>query len=329
MKSIIISTYGGPEVLEYRDSETPLVGDNQVIIDVRGASVNSADIQVRSGKYHLDKSFPFIPGLDAAGVVASVGDNVTTIAPGDRVIAFPVSGSYAQQVVAEEALTFTIPATIDFKTAAAMPVVAGTVTHMLTAIARIQPGETLLVHGASGGVGTTVVQIAQALGVKQIIGSVSSSEKGAYVKRLGAWMTIDYSDPDYAVKVNKATEGRGVDVILNSLGGHTLERDSTCLAPFGRLICFGKLSGTTGSLTPESLYPTNRSVIGFSFGHYRKFNPDAIQKTMKRVINMAEDGLLKMTIDSCFPLKDAPLAHMRLESRKAVGKILLYPINSE
>jgi len=329
LQSIIINSFGGPEVLEYLERETPLVGDNQVLIDVRGASVNSADIQVRSGNYHLDTSFPFTPGLDAAGVVIRVGENVTTMAPGDRVIAFPVSGSYAQQVVAEEVLTFVIPATIDFKTAAAIPVVAGTVTHMLTEIARIQPAETLLVHGASGGVGTTAVQVAQALGVKQIIGSVSSLEKGEYVKRLGAWMTIEYSDPDYSLKINRATEGRGVDVILNALGGQTVEQDSTCLAPFGRLICFGKLSGTAGSISPESLYPTNRSVIGFSFGHYRKLNPGAIQETMRRVINMVEDRSLKMVIDSCFPLEDARLAHKRLESRKAVGKVLLYPVNSE
>ena len=327
MKGIIVKNFGSSDVLEYSELPDPVPGDNQVLIEVHGASINSADIQARSGKYHLGKNLPYTPGIDVAGVVKSTGPGVKTVKRGAHVIAFPLSGSYSEMAIAEEHLTFVIPPEIDFKVASAIPIVAGTVTHMLTEIARITPEESLLVHGAGGGVGTTAIQIAKSLGIRQIIGSVGSPRKGEYVKKIGADATIDYENADYPTLVNHLTDGSGVDVILNPIGGSTLERDVQCLAPFGRLISFGKLKDKPGAVSPEILYTTNRSIIGFSFGHYRKLRPDLISQTMQRVITMVKKNQLTMVIDSCFELKEAAAAHHYLESRKAVGKVLLFPIN--
>lgn len=327
MNGIIVKNFGSSDVLEYSELPDPVPGDDQVLIEVRGASINNADIQARSGKYHLGKNLPYTPGIDVAGVVKSTGPGVKTVKRGDHVIAFPLSGSYSEMAIAEEHLTFVIPPEIDFKVASAIPIVAGTVTHMLTEIVRITPGESLLVHGAGGGVGTTAIQIAKSLGIRQIIGSVGSPRKGEYVKKIGADATIDYENADYPTLVNHLTNGSGVDVILNPIGGSTLERDVQCLAPFGRLISFGKLKDTSAAVSPEILYTTNRSIIGFSFGHYRKLRPDRISQTMKRVITMVKKNQLTMVIDSCFELKEAAAAHHHLESRKAVGKVLLFPIN--
>lgn len=327
MKGIIVKEFGSSDVLKYTELPDPVPGDTQVLIEVRGASINSADVQARSGKYHLGKKLPFTPGIDVAGVVSGTGPDVKTVKKGDHVIAFPLSGSYSELAIAEEHLTFIIPPEIDFKVASAIPIVAGTVTHMLTEIARITPGESLLIHGAGGGVGTTAIQIAKSLGVHQIIGSVGSPQKGEYVKKIGADAIIDHEDTNYSTQVNQLTGGNGVDVILNPIGGSTLERDVLCLAPFGRLISFGKLKDKPGSVSPEILYTTNRSIIGFSFGHYRKLRPELISQTMQRVIAMVENDQLTMVIDSCFELEEAAAAHHYLESRSAVGKILLFPIN--
>lgn len=326
MKGITVQSFGSPDVLNYTTLPDPVAGENEILIEVRGASINSADIQARSGKYHLGKNLPFTPGIDVAGVAASVGQKVKTIKKGDHVIAFPSTGSYAEQAVAQEHLCFVIPPEINFKAAAAVPIVAGTITHMLTEIARIQPGESILVHGASGGVGTTAIQVAKQCKAGKIFGSVGSLRKGTYVQDLGAEATVDYNDPDYSTQINQLTGGAGADVILNPIGGVTLERDLHCLAPFGRLISFGRLADVPGSISPETLYTTNRSVIGFSFGHFRKLRPAKISNTMERVIEMLRSEQLQMVIDSCYPLKEAARAHQHLESREAIGKVLLYPI---
>jgi len=326
MNGIIVRSFGSPDVLEYSELPVPSAQESDIIIDVRAASINNADVQARSGRYHLGKELPYTPGIDLAGIVAGVGRNVKTIKKGDHVIAFPSTGSYAEQAVAPEHLSFVIPKQISFKAAAAAAIVAGTVTHMLTEIASIRPGENILIHGASGGVGTTAIQIARFCKAGRIIGSVGSLKKSTYLERLGADATVDYRDSDYPGTINQLTAEAGVDVILNPIGGKTVERDLQCLAPFGRLISFGRLSESSGSVSPELLYTTNRSIIGFSFGHFRKQRPAMISSTMKRVIEILASGQLQMVVDSCFPLDQAARAHQRVESREVFGKVLLFPI---
>ena len=324
MKGIEVTRFGGPEVLEFKEIAAPIAGTDQVLIEVRGASVNFADTQARTGKYHLGKKPPYIPGIDVAGIVLECGADVTTIKPGDHVIAFPLSGSYAEKAVANQNLTFVIPDSIDFKVAAACPIVAGTVTHMLTQIGCIESSESLLVHAAAGGVGSTALQIAKYLGITNITGSTSSPWKKDRIIETGADAVIDYSD-DYREKINELTGGKGVDVILNPLGGETISRDLQCLAPFGRLILFGKLNEGLMPLSPADLYTTNKSVIGFSFGHYRRFRPDEVNDTMKLVIDLLKNKLIDVQIGACFPLEGAEDAHRAIEHREIFGKIVLLP----
>lgn len=325
MKGIEVRQYGGPDVLEYREIPDPVPAADQVLIGVEGASVNAADIQARSGRYHLGKKPPYIPGIDVAGIVLQTGSSVKSIHPGDHVIAFPHAGSYAEKAIATESLTFAIPPSIDLKTAAACPIVAGTVTHMLTQIAAISPAERLLVHGAGGGVGTTALQIARYLGVRQIIGSVSSPWKKEKLESIGADAVIDYSTDHYIEEIMELTAGGGIDVILNPLGGDTLTRDLQCLAPFGRLILFGKLNDGLTPVSPADLYPANKSLLGFSFGHFRRFRPEKVRETMRLVVDLLFNNHIKMQIGKCFPLARAAEAHRALEKREIFGKVVLLP----
>ncbi len=325
MKGIQVRQSGGPEVLEYRDLPDPQPEPNQVLIEVKGASVNFADIKNRRGGYHAAKKLPFTPGLDVAGIVIGIGHEVKTIKTGDHVIAFPVSGSYAEKAVANENLTFPIPKEIDFTIAAAAPLVMGMTTHMLNYVARLQKGESVLVHAAAGGVGTTAIQVAKALGACRVFGSTGSPWKKERIVHIGAEDVIDYQADHYAEQINDLTEGKGIDIILNPIGGPTIDRDLDCLAPFGRLLLYGKLHPEPSSTPPAVLHPTNRSIIGFSFGHYRRLKPKSTHTTMRNIIDLLMRQKVEIIIDKTFPLKNAADAHQYLEKKQAVGKVLLLP----
>ncbi len=325
MKGILVSRLGEPEVLEYKDLPDPVPESDQVLVEVRGASVNFADTKARSGGYHLAKKPPFIPGLDVAGVVLEVGADVTEIKPGDKVIAFPVSGSYAEKAVASRELTFVIPEMLDFVDAAAAALVTGTVTHMLKHVAHIQKDESLLVHAAAGGVGTTALQVAKAFAVSPVFGSIGSPWKEDHVRTAGADGVVDYSSKSYVEDIRAMTDGRGVDVIMSPLGGATIETDLQCLAPFGRLVIFGEMNDGAAHVPPDGLYTANKSILGCSFGHYRRFRPDLVRKTMTTVIALLADEKIAVFVNRCFRLEEAAQAHRLLEQRQALGKVVLVP----
>ena len=325
MKGIQISRFGTSEVLEYGDLPDPIPESDQVLIEVRGASVNFADVKARSGSYHLGKKPPFCPGLDVAGVVIEVGRDVAGIKPGDHVIAFPAAGSYREKTVANKELVFIIPKTIDLIKAAAAALVAGTVTHMLKYLARIDQKESLLVHTAAGGVGTTALQIARAMGLSRIYGSIGSAWKENHVRSMGALGVVDYNSETYDQDINELTGNKGVDVILNPLGGASIQRDLNCLAPFGRLIVFGELAEGASTIPQGGLYTTNKSIIGSSFGHYRRSRPGPVRETMATVIDMLEKEHIEVYVNRCLPFEQAAKAHQLLEDRKALGKIVLVP----
>ncbi len=176
MKAIVVTSFGGPEVMKYTDVDMPTISDNQVLIRVVATSVNFADIKSRYGKKG-NKTFPFIPGIDATGIVERVGSQVKNIHPGQRVIAFPQNGSYAEYIVANENLTFVLPDEVNFQTAAACPIVSFTSYNLLTNVARLQQGESVLIHAAAGGIGTTAIQLAKLLGAEKVIGTVGSEAK--------------------------------------------------------------------------------------------------------------------------------------------------------
>ncbi|UOB65950.1 quinone oxidoreductase family protein [Bacillus thuringiensis] len=303
MKAIVVTSFGGPEVMKYTDFDIPAISEDQVLIRVVATSVNFADIKSRYGKKG-NKALPFIPGIDATGIVERVGSHVKNIHPGQRVIAFPQNGSYAEYVVANENLTFVLPHEVDFQTAAACPIVSFTSYNLLANVARLQQGESVLIHAAAGGIGTTAIQLAKLL-------------------EAGTVNVICHQDEDFVEKVNELTNGEGVDVILDSISGTVSERSLNCLAYYGRLVHFGNASGEIGNFQTKDLHASCRSILGFSFGTTRKKRPELLQETANEVFRYLRDGRLQIKATKSFPLQNAGKAHEWVESRKSTGKVIL------
>lgn len=322
MKAIVVTEFGGPEHMKLVEMEMPQIQSKQVLIRVEKTSVNFADIKSRYGKKGAGK-LPFIPGLDVAGVIEQVGPEVQRFQPGQRVVAFPANGTYAEYVVASEDLTFALPDSIDFDTAAASPVVSFTSYKLLADVARLVPGETVLVHAAAGGIGTTAIQLAKLLGAGKVIGTVGSESKAEIAREAGADHVICNDTEDFTAKVNELTDGAGADVILDSISGAVSERSMECLAWYGRLVHFGNASGEVGTIQTIDLHASCRSVLGFSFGTTRNKRPLLLQDTAEKVFQYLVDGSLTIKIGRRFALEDAASAHAWVESRQSTGKVLL------
>ncbi|WP_020060918.1 quinone oxidoreductase family protein [Bacillus sp. 123MFChir2] len=322
MKAIVVTAFGGPEMMKYTDVAMPSINANQVLIRVVATSVNFADIKSRYGKKGSE-NLPFIPGIDATGIVEQVGSNVTNIKVGQRVIAFPVNGSYAEYVVANKELTFVLPDEIDFETAAACPIVSFTSYTLLANVARLQQGETVLIHAAAGGIGTTAIQLAKILGAGKVIGTVGTEEKKKIALEAGADHVICNKGEDFVHKVNEITNGEGADVILDSISGTISEQSLQCLAFYGRLVHFGNASGAIGTFQTKDLHASCRSVLGFSFGTTRKKRPYLLGHTAEQIFPLLSNGRLQIKIGKRFSLQDARKAHEWIEGRQSTGKILL------
>ncbi len=323
MKAVVVTAFGGPEVLQINEVNLPVIKPNQVLIRVEATSVNFADIKSRYGNYHGASAPPFIPGLDAAGVIEAIGSDVQQLQPGQRVIAFAKAGSYAEYIAADEALTFGLPDNVAFDTAAACPIVSFTAYKLLADVGRLAPGETVLIHAAAGGVGTTAIQLAKLLGAGRVIGTVGNKSKMATALEAGADHVISYQDEDFAEQVKGLTEGRGADVVLDSIAGRVSEKSLDCLAMYGRLVHFGNASGEVGHFQTKDLHASCRSVLGFSLGTTRKERPELLQGTADKVLGYLAEGRLHMKIGKRFSLDEAQAAHQLVESRQSTGKVLL------
>ncbi|MEN2768438.1 quinone oxidoreductase family protein [Ornithinibacillus xuwenensis] len=320
MKKIVITRFGGPEVLKVIEEKIPLVKGNEVLIKVEKTSVNYADIKKRTGRKGKS-SFPMELGLDAAGTIVEIGDSVKNLYIGQRVIAFPKYGSYAEFVVANDTLSFPLPDDISFETAAACPTVSFLSLKLLTDVARFQKDETILVHAAAGGVGTTAIQLAKLMGAKTIIGTVSHKSKFQTVIEAGASHVMLYNN--FADNVNSITNGRGVNVILDAVAGKITEQSINCLAKFGRLVQFGNASGEIGFFNTEQLHTSCRSILGFSLGTTRNERPDLLADASLRIMDYLKENKLQIMVGAEFPLEEAYKAHELIESRRSIGKILL------
>ncbi|MDN7244963.1 quinone oxidoreductase family protein [Planococcus shenhongbingii] len=328
MKAIVVKELGEPEVMQLEEVEEPKIAPNQVLIQVQAISVNFADIKARQGQYHgTAPGTVFTPGLDCAGEIIEVGSEVTKFKPGQRVMAFPKEGSYAEYVAADEDLTYMVPDELDIETAAASLTVGITAYNVIRKMARLTPGETILIHASAGGIGSTAIQLAKNFGAGMIIGTVGSDEKKEAAKKFGADHVINYVTGDFVEEVKKLTDGKGVDVILDTVAGENFEKSMKCLAPFGRIISFGH--GNTGSvpgnITTTDLHSSCRSVIGYSTGTYRKQRPEFLQEAAEKITEFLLEKKLEMAISKRFPLAEASKAHAHIESRKSIGKILLMP----
>lgn len=324
MKAIGLTEFGGPEVLQELSLDLPACGEDQVLIRVEGVSVNYADLQTRRGAYHAGGTcFPVVPGLDAAGTVVATGTHMTGLRVGQRVIAFPHTGSYAEYVAADGALVFPIPDGISWDQAIACPLVTFTSRMLLDKVARLQQGETLLLHAASGGIGAAAIQTARGMGAAKIIGTVGSPGKIQAALDAGADEVLCLAEGSFSQRVRELTDGRGADVILDSLGGPYTGQGMDCLAPYGRLVVFGNAAGSYSQLDTGLLHASCRSLLGFSIGSTRKLRPAWFAETAPAVLQSMCAGQVRIPVSATFPLADAAKAHALLEERKITGKVIL------
>ncbi|GEL08883.1 quinone oxidoreductase family protein [Salisediminibacterium halotolerans] len=325
MKAIQIEQFGGTEVLEYKDVDTPSPGPNDVLVRVEAIGVNYADTMRREDHYVVDTPLPFIPGSEVAGEVVEVGYAVQdSISPGTKVVALTGENAYAEYISVNAKTAIPIPEGISMNEAVAIPLQGLTAYHVLKTMGRLIPGESVLIHAAAGGVGTLAVQLARHFGAGTILATASTPQKRELAVRLGADVAIDYTNEEWVNEVYAATDGKGADVALEMAGGKIFDQTVDALAPFGRLVVYGAASGEMPELNAFKLLEHNKSVSGFFLPTMMQ-KPDEFQASLKEIIELAAAGKLKMMIGDVYPLENAAQAHEDMEHRRTVGKIILQP----
>lgn len=336
-RSIEIPRSGGVEVLGLREDPIPEPGDGEIRIDVAYAGVNFADVVMRRGLYASAPKPPFVPGFEVAGTVGAVGRDVADFSVGDRVLAVTKFQGYTSHLVLRALQVRKVPAGVGLAEAAAIPAVYGTAWVAIHDIARVRPGETLLVHAAAGGVGTAAIQIAKHLGLF-VIGTASTDDKLAFAKGQGLDVGINYAREDFLPAVLAATGGRGVDLCVDSVGGSILDRSYRAVATGGKLVVVG-----AADLWPESflgwaktayryatmrrwsafeLIEDNKSVAGLQLLRLWDALGDR-GGAMDRLVELLGEGVLRPVIDREYPLERAGDAHRYLEERRTKGKVVL------
>ncbi|MEU9212241.1 zinc-binding dehydrogenase [Streptomyces sp. NPDC048415] len=320
MRAIEFQEYGGPEVLQVVEAEIPEPGPGQVSIDVAYTGVNFADLKARSEGYRVP-SLPFRPGLEVSGRVRALGDGVAGLRVGQEVAALTASGAYADVVVADAVTVFPLPDGVDPRTGATLPTVLPTAYALLHTVGRLQPGETVLVQGAAGGVGTVLGQLAKAAGAGAVYGVVSAAAKAKYALDHGYDEVFVGSFTD---EVRAATDGRGVDLALDPVGGETLRGSLASLAPFGRLVSFGNASSAEPwKVGQPELYPRGLSVAGFSILGLAQTAPGELRAIAERAFGTVVDGTVSLPVTAEFDLTEASEAHRLMGTRSSTGKLLL------
>jgi NADPH:quinone reductase len=320
MKAIQVHKFGGPEVLELHEIPTPKPGPGQILVRVHAAGVNPYDTYMRSGTYAIKPSLPYTPGSDAAGAVESVGDGVKKVKAGDRVYtAKTLTGAYAEYALADESQIYPLPQKISFTQGAGLWVPYGTAYTALHHHAGAHAGETLLIHGASGGVGIAAVQLGRAQGIT-VLGTAGTERGLDLIKKEGAHHAFDHTKAGYSEEIMKVTGGRGVDVILEMLANVNLATDLRLLAQYGRAIIIGNRGEIT--INPRELMSRRALVRGFTLWAATEAESTEIHAAIAAGL---ENGTLRPIVSKELPLKDAPTAHQDVLARGAFGKIVLIP----
>ncbi|KJJ98347.1 NADPH:quinone oxidoreductase [Pseudomonas sp. 21] len=322
MKAVLCKAFGPAETLVLEDIASPEPKKNEVLLQVHAAGVNFPDTLIIEGKYQFKPPFPFSPGGEAAGVVGAVGEKVTHVKPGDRVMALTGWGSFAEEVAVPGYSVMPIPDGMDFASAAAFGMTYGTSMHALKQRANLQPGETLLVLGASGGVGLAAVEIGKAMGAK-VIAAASSEAKLEVARAAGADVLINYSEGSLKDKLKEITGGQGVDVIYDPVGGDLFEEAFRSIAWNGRMLVVGFASGTIPSLPANLTLLKGASLVGVFWGSFAQRQPQDNAANFQQLFKWFADGKIKPLVSQTFPLEKAADAINHLGQRKAVGKVVV------
>ncbi len=324
MRAVVVDRMMGPEELGVREIEPPEPASDEVRIAVRAAGCNFSDLLMLAGEYQVKPPLPFVPGGEVGGVVVEVGSGVSNVRVGDRVLSRCALGGFAEEVAAPAAATYRIPDTLSFEAGAALPTVYPTSYAALVWRAPVAPGETLLVHAAAGGVGLAAVQIGKVLGAR-VIATAGGSKKLSIAREAGADVLIDYRKEDFVPRVLEETEGRGADVIYDSVGGDTTDRSLKCINWNGRLLVIGFASGEIPEVKLNRVLLKNIAVVGVHWSAYPDREPERIDECFEGLFEMAATGRIAPLVSARYSLEQAGEALAALGSRRTVGKVVLVP----
>ena len=324
MKAIEISSYGAPDVLKINEIDTPTsLGDTEILIDVKAAGVNRPDIIQRLGMYPPPPGASPIPGLEVAGIVKAIGKNVRAWSVGDKVCALVTGGGYAEECIAPEETCLPIPAGLDYAEAAALPETFFTVWSNVFDRAGLQSGESFLVHGGSSGIGSVAIQLAKALGAT-VYTTAGSDAKCDFCTGLGADLAINYREKNFADEILKVTDGKGVDVVLDMVGGDYISQNISCMAMDGRHVSIAFLNGPTLEINMLPVMIKRLTLTGSTLRARDNAFKGAIAKNLEKTVwPLLAAGKVKPQIHKIFPLADAANAHQMMEESTHMGKIIL------
>jgi NADPH2:quinone reductase len=319
MRAVRITSLDGPSAVEVGEVDEPAGGEDVVLVDVHVAGVTYPEVLQTRGLYQVKPELPFVPGAEIAGVVRSAPAGAA-VGPGDRVAAFPFLGGFAEVAAAAPAAVFPLPDGVSFETGAALPMNYLTVHFALTRRGALRAGETVLVHGAAGGIGTAAVQLAAALDAR-VIAVVSSEAKAEVARAAGAHDTVP-SD-GFLARVKELTGGSGVDVVLDPVGGDRFTDSLRSLGPEGRLLVVGFTGGEIPTVRVNRLLLNNTAVVGVGWGAFWSQRPEFLQEQWAELLPLLRDGRIDPPVGSVHPLADAAAAIAELDERRATGKVLL------
>ncbi len=322
MKAIICNTYGPPSTLTLEEIQLPAPKENEVQVELKACSVNFPDTLIIQGKYQVKPPLPFTPGSDIAGVVMSVGENVKHLKVGDEVFGFTISGGYAEAVNVDAKSIFPKPPQMDFPIAASFLLAYGTSYHALVDRAQLKAGETLVVLGASGGVGLAAVEIAKQLGAK-VIACASTSDKLELCQSKGADEIINYNEEDLKNRIKELTNGKGADVIYDPVGSHYSEAALRAMAWEGRFLVVGFAAGEIPKIPLNLTLLKGCSIVGVFWGSFATKQPKDNLKNTYKLVEWYTTGKIKPHIDAVYPLADAPQALQDMMDRKIRGKVVI------
>ncbi len=323
MRAIVCSKLEGPEALTLESVPDPAPGPGEVTVEVDCAALNFADILMTQGRYQEKAPLPFVPGLELAGRVREVGAGVRDLAPAARVLAVVGHGAFAEIARVRAVDAVVIPEAMPADVAAGFPIAYGTAHGALTWRADLGAGETLLVHGAAGGVGLTAVEVGRAMGAR-VIATARGAERLALARAHGAHATIDSEDDDVRARVLELTDGRGADVCFDPVGGALGEASLRCLAWEGRYLVIGFAGGGLPEIKANRLLVKNIAAVGFYWGSYRHRAPDRLRASLETLLAWWGEGRLKPHISARFPLAEAMTALAELKARRSAGKVVLH-----
>ena len=322
MRALVCNAYGPPESLQIETWEDPVAGADEILVDVRAAGINFPDVLSIAGKYQVKTPTPFIPGNEAAGTVAAVGENVTRYKVGDKVIFNARGSAFAERCVAHQDMTMPLLDGLSFEEGAGFSVTYGTSYHALKQSAELQPGETVLVLGAAGGVGVTAVEIAKAMGAR-VIAAASSDEKLAFAKEAGADELVNYSKDSLKESVKALTDGNGADVVYDPVGGELADQAFRATAWHGRYLVIGFASGDIPSFPANIALLKEASIIGVWWGTWAARNPGVQIQNMRELAGLIAAGKIKPRVTEAYDLEDFTQAFAAITERRARGKVIL------